>query len=165
MENEADERKRMESIFSRTLMTIPHLQLWSMYIDHIRRINPLVSDSEGTARATIQQAYLTALQNVGMDKEAGRLWQDYIQFLKTGPGVVGESNWKGQQKMDDLRKAYQQAIAVPTQSVTALWKEYDLFENGLNKITVSTETSLQYLDAANVGKRDGNSYRSIQRLT
>lgn len=136
MENEAQERHKMEEIFAKTLMTIPHLQLWSMYIDHIRRVNNLTTDTSGNARRTIQQAYEVALEHVGIDKEAGRLWQDYIHFLKSGPGVVGGSNWQDQQKMDQLRKAYQQAICIPTQAVTALWKEYDQFENGLNKVTV-----------------------------
>ena len=137
MENEAQERQKMEEIFAKTLMTIPHLQLWSMYIDHIRRVNNLATDTSGEARKTIQQAYKVALEHVGIDKEAGRLWQDYIQFLKSGPGIVGGSNWQDQQKMDQLREAYQQAICVPTQAVTALWKDYDQFENGLNKVTVS----------------------------
>ena len=137
MENEAGERQKMEEIFASTLMAIPHLQLWSMYIDHIRRVNNTVTDTSGTARQIIYQAYEVALQHVGIDKEAGRLWQDYIQFLKSGPGVVGGSNWQDQQKMDTLRKAYQRAICIPTQAVSALWKEYDQFENGLNKATVS----------------------------
>ena len=140
MENEAQERQKMEEIFAKTLMTIPHLQLWSMYIDHIRRVNNLATDTSGEARKTIQQAYKVALEHVGIDKEAGRLWQDYIQFLKSGPGIVGGSNWQDQQKMDQLREAYQQAICVPTQAVTALWKDYDQFENGLNKVTVSIPT-------------------------
>lgn len=138
MENESQERQKLEQIFSKTLPTIPHLQLWSMYIDHIRRVNNLATDTNGEARKTISQAYEATLHHVGLDKEAGRLWQDHIQFLKSGPGVVGGSNWQDQQKMDGLRKAYRQAICVPNQAVGTLWKEYDLFENGLNKVTVST---------------------------
>ena len=139
MENEAGERIKMEQIFSNTLMAIPHLQLWSMYVDHIRRVNNTVTDTTGNARTVIHQAYQIALQHVGIDKEAGRLWQEYIQFLKSWPGNVGGSGWQDQQKMDELRKTYQQAICIPNQAVTALWKEYDQFENGLNKVTVGSE--------------------------
>ena len=141
MENEAQERPKMEGIFQLTLLAIPHLQLWSMYLDHVRRVNNTVTDPSGTARTTINKAFEVAIRHVGMDKEAGRLWQDYIQFLKSGPGIVGGSSWQDQQKMDVLRKAYQQAICIPTQAVTAIWKEYDQFENGLNKVTVNIHIS------------------------
>ena len=71
-----------------------------------------------------------------MDKDAGKLWQDYIQFVKSWPGNVGDSSWQAQQKMDEMRKIYREAIAIPTQSVSVLWKEYEQFETSLNKMTV-----------------------------
>ena len=137
MENEAGNRDEMEKIFSRTLMGIPNLQLWSMYIDHVRRHHNTTTDASGEARQVIHQAYDFALQRVGLDKESGKLWQDYVQFIRSGPGTIGGSNWQDQQKMDLLRKTYQRAICVPTQSTNILWKEYDGFEMGLNKMTVS----------------------------
>ena len=136
MENEAQNRMALEKIFQRTLLQIPHVQLWSMYLDHIRRHNNVTTDTSGEARQIIHQAYDLALQNVGLDKDSGKFWQDYVQFIKSGPGNIGGSNWQDQQKMDLLRKTYQRAICVPTQSTNMLWKEYDGFEMGLNKITV-----------------------------
>lgn len=136
MENEAQNRNAMEKIFQRTLMQTPFLPLWSLYLDHIRRINNLTTDTSGQARQTINQAYDLALKQIGLDKESGNLWQDYINFVKSWPGTIGGSSWQDQQKMDQLRKVYQRAICVPTQSTNALWKEYDNFERGLNKITV-----------------------------
>jgi cleavage stimulation factor subunit 3 len=38
--------------------------------------------------------------------------------------------------MDALRKVYQRAICIPLNNVEALWKAYDAFESGLNKLTV-----------------------------
>lgn len=137
MENEAQNRTALEKIFHNTLLQIPNIQLWTMYLDHIRRHNNTTTDTSGAARQIIHQAYDLALQHVGLDKESGRLWQDYVQFIKSGPGIIGGSNWQDQQKMDLLRKTYQRAICVPTQSTNILWKEYDGFENGLNKITVN----------------------------
>ena len=136
MENEAQNRHAMEQIFQKTLMQLPNLQLWSTYLDHIRRIHNVQTDTSGTARQTIHQASDLALQQVGIDKDAGRLWQDYIQFIKSGPGIIGGSNWQDQQKMDLLRKTYQRAICIPTSATSVLWKEYDVFEMGLNKVTV-----------------------------
>ena len=137
MENEVQNRNGMEKIFQRTLLKIPYLPLWSLYLDHIRRINNLATDTSGNARQTIHQAYDLALQQIGLDKDSGNLWQDYIQFIKSGAGNIGGSGWQDQQKMDNLRKVYQRAICIPTQSTNVLWKEYDGFERGLNKITVS----------------------------
>lgn len=139
MENDSSNTHDMEKIFQRTLLQIPYLPLWSLYLDHIRRINNLTTDASGNARQTIYQAYDLALQQIGLDKDSGSLWQDYVQFIKSGPGNIGGSGWQDQQKMDLLRKVYQRAICVPTQSTNVLWKEYDGFERGLNKITVSSQ--------------------------
>ncbi|KAL9044994.1 MAG: hypothetical protein Q9214_001910 [Letrouitia sp. 1 TL-2023] len=135
MENEANNQHNMEKIFHRTLMSIPHLQLWSLYLDHVRRLNNLTTDSSGQARQTIHQAYELALKQIGLDKESGKIWQDYILFIKSGPGIVGGSTWQDQQKMDWLRKAYHAAIRVPTQVTNMFWKEYDTFEMSLSKTT------------------------------
>ena len=83
-------------------------------------------------------AYEAVIEAVGIDKDAGKLWQDYIQFIKSGPGVLGGTHWQDQQKMDLLRKAYQRAICIPTQAVESLWREYNAFEMSLNKLTVQT---------------------------
>ena len=39
--------------------------------------------------------------------------------------------------MDGVRKAYQRAVQIPMDNVKKLWEEYQDFENGLNRITVS----------------------------
>ena len=137
MESQNNDFFRLEQLFNRSLLTIPNTQLWSLYLDDIRRRNNLTTDTSGNARQIISQAYDFALQNIGIDKDSGRIWQDYVQFIRSGPGIIGGSSWQDQQKMDLLRKTYQRAICIPTQSVNALWKEYDAFEMGLNKMTVS----------------------------
>lgn len=137
MESELNELYRLEQIFNRTLLTIPDVQLWTVYLDYVRRRNPLTTDTTGQSRRIISSAYDLALQYVGVDKDSGSIWTDYVQFIRSGPGNVGGSGWQDQQKMDLLRKAYQKAICVPTQAVNNLWKEYDQFEMGLNKLTVN----------------------------
>ena len=136
MELQNDDFYRVEQIFNKTLLTLPNLQLWAMYLDYVRRRNNLTTDVSGNARQVVSQAFDFVLQNIGIDKDSGQIWQDYVQFIKSGPGTMGGSGWQDQQKMDTLRKAYQRAICVPTQAVNALWKEYDQFEMGLNKMTV-----------------------------
>lgn len=137
MENEAHNLTAVERILSTTLPGLPNLRLWSAYLDHIRRLNDITRDTTGNTRQTITQAYEVALDNIGMDKDSGYLWQEYIQFLKSKPGETGGPTWQGQQKMDQLRDAYRKAIKVPTQATQSLWKEYDQFEMSMNKNTVS----------------------------
>jgi cleavage stimulation factor subunit 3 len=135
MELDHDEFYRVENIFSRSLLNIPNVKLWSMYLDYIRRRNNLINDPDGRARQTVSQAYEFVLNNIGIDKDAGPIWKDYLAFLKSGPGTPGGANWQDQQKMDSLRKAYRQAIVVPTQEVEGIWREYYTFETQLNVTT------------------------------
>jgi cleavage stimulation factor subunit 3 len=135
MELSLDNFAEAEGIFQRTLVTIVNVQLWTTYLDYVRRRNDL-NETTGAARQTVNAAYEFVLDNVGLDRESGRIWQDYIQFLKGGPGQVGGTNWQDMQKMDVLRKAYQRAICIPLTGLNALWKEYDQFELGLNKVAV-----------------------------
>ena len=165
MENEAENRTRLEDIFNRALNMIPSLQMWSMYLDHIRRTQNLMTDPSGTARSTVNAAYEFALGKIGIDKDAGKLWQDYIQFVKSWPGVIGDNSWQSQQKMDQLRKIYQQVICIPTQSISMLWKEYDQFEMGLNKLTVGYPHSVFVLRwLILISHRAANSCKSARRL-
>lgn len=136
MENESHHLNAVDRILNKTLLSLPNLRLWSTYLDHVRRLNDITRDTTGNARQVITQAYEVALENIGIDKDSGYLWQEYIQFLKSRPGNVGGTTWQEQQKMDQMRKAYQQAIKVPTPATQALWKEYDQFEMSINKNTV-----------------------------
>lgn len=128
-----------EQIFAKSLLSVPNVQLWSVYLNYIRRRNDLTNDPTGQARSTISQAYEFVLDNIGIDRDSGRIWQEYIQFIRSAPGQIGGSTWQDQQKMDQMRKAYQRAICVPMSNVNTLWKEYDQFERSLNQTTVSYE--------------------------
>ncbi|OJD13844.1 hypothetical protein AJ78_05740 [Emergomyces pasteurianus Ep9510] len=161
MESENNELYRLEQIFNKSLLSIPNVQLWSVYLDYVRRRNNLTTDSTGQARGIISSAYDFALQNVGVDKDSAPIWVDYIQFIRSGPGNIGGSGWQDQQKMDLLRKAYQRAICVPTQAVNTFWKEYDQFEMGLNKLTgrkFLQERSPAYMTAR-------SSFTELQNIT
>lgn len=137
MELENDNFTSAENIFNRSLLTVPNVQLWSVYLNYIRRRNDLISDVSGNARTTISQAYDFVLANIGIDKDSGRIWQEYIQFIRSAPGQIGGASWQDQQKMDQVRNAYQRAINIPMSTLNLLWKEYDAFEMSFNKVTVS----------------------------
>ena len=110
MESDNEEFTRLERVFSLALTSNPNVHLWAQYLNYILRRNNLSNDTTGEKRKIILQAYDFTLQTLGIDKDAGFLWKDYIEFLKTGPGTVGGANWQDQQKMDSLRKTYRQAV-------------------------------------------------------
>ncbi|KAH0846903.1 mRNA 3'-end-processing protein rna14 [Fonsecaea pedrosoi] len=133
-EEEQDRMRAMETLFNRSLLDVLDVQLWTLYINYIRRRNSMQTGDITRSYTIINDSFTFALKTIGMDKDSGQLWQDYINFLKTGPGIVGGSGWQDGAKVDALREAYQKAIAVPTAATMPLWKEYDAFETGLNKI-------------------------------
>ncbi|KAI1771469.1 hypothetical protein F4818DRAFT_204595 [Hypoxylon cercidicola] len=167
MELSLDNASEAESIFRRKLQAIPSIQLWTSYLNYVRRRNDL-NDTSGRARQIVSQAYEFVLNNIGQDRDSGSIWQDYIQFLRTGPGQVGGTGWQDQQKMDVLRKAYQRAIAIPMGNLNSLWKEYDQFEMGLNKMTgrkFLQERSPSYMTARSANTHLENITRGLQRTT
>ncbi|CAG8511165.1 16461_t:CDS:10, partial [Racocetra persica] len=125
---------KVEAIFARCLRSVLSVDLWKFYLNYVRRMNPIEKGSatSSQARATIAKAYEYVLNHIGLDKDAGTLWSDYLFFLKTGET---HSAWEEQQKMDIMRKTYQRAICIPLNHVEHIWKEYDQFENALNKVT------------------------------
>jgi cleavage stimulation factor subunit 3 len=127
----------MEQLFNKSLLSVLNVELWSIYINYIRRRNSMAHGDTANAFKIINQSFSFALDTIGMDKDAGKLWQEYIGFLKSGPGTVGGSKWEDGAKADTLRAAYQRAIAVPTEAVTQIWREYDTFETSISKINVS----------------------------
>ncbi|KKA28969.1 hypothetical protein TD95_000894, partial [Thielaviopsis punctulata] len=123
-----------ERLFNNCLVTITDVELWTVYLTYIRRRNDLTNDPTGNARKVVAQAYDYVMDKVGLDKDSGNLWVDYIQFIRSGPGQIGGTTWQDQQKVDQLRKAYQRTISIPTSVVNTMWKEYDQFEMSLNKM-------------------------------
>jgi cleavage stimulation factor subunit 3 len=129
MELELDELKKVERIFERSITGNPHVGLWSTYINYIRRVHNVTTD-EARARPVITSVYEFVLAEIGIDIHSGKIWQDYLEFIKSGPGGLGVNNpsWQDMQKADSLRKVYQRAIAVPTNATLEIWREYDKFE-------------------------------------
>ena len=133
----------MEALFTKHLKDVHHLEFWRLYLTHIRRYFNVAVDKSTRASQTTHAAFEAVLNTVGIDKDAGSLWLDYIAFLKSSPGVLGQKDHESQSKMDNLRTAYQRAVSIPTSAVEAIWKDYSFFENSLNKVTVSMLTTLE----------------------
>ncbi|KAL5121168.1 mRNA 3'-end-processing protein rna14 [Pleosporales sp. CAS-2024a] len=169
-ETELDELQKVEVLFSRSIsQTGSYVPLYSSYIDFVRRRFNLTTDQTGQNRQTITQAYEFVLGRVGIDISAGKLWLDYIEMLKTGPGNAGGSSWQDMQKMDTLRKVYQRAVSVPHNATLEIWREYDKFEMSLNKQTGRKhlqEKSPSYMTARSaINVLDNNITRGVIRTT
>lgn len=147
----------------------PYVPLYTAYIDLIRRRYVLTTDQSGQNRQTITSAYEFVLGQVGFDVDAGRLWLDYIEMLKSGPGVLGGTNWQDRQKADTLRAVYQRAVSIPHSATLEIWRDYDKFENGLNKVTGRKhmqEKASAYMTARSaISVIENNIIKGINRTT
>ncbi|KAK9449515.1 uncharacterized protein V1518DRAFT_416202 [Limtongia smithiae] len=132
LEQSAGEFDKVDEIYRRALAAVTSLGLWQHYLTYVRRRNNVVTDGEN-ARRVITQAFELVLGKVGIDVRAGKLWREFIDFVKSTPD--GRSTWETQQKMDLLRKIFQRVICIPVENLESLWQEYNSFENKLNKLT------------------------------
>lgn len=158
----------METIFKRALPTVPSVELFSIYVNYVRRRNSMQTGDTASSYKNINQTFEFAIKMVGTDKDSGNMWQEYINFLKSGPGTVGGSGWQDSQKMDTLREAYGKAVCVPTSSLQIFWKEYEAFEMGINKINarkLMADRSPDYMTARSALTHLQNVTKTIDRTS
>ncbi|KAJ3341063.1 mRNA 3'-end-processing protein rna14 [Gonapodya sp. JEL0774] len=124
---------KLEQIFTRCLRNIPDVDLCKFYLNYIRR---RFSGGEGEkkveGRTTVAKAYEFVVGNVGADKDSGMVWNDYLFFIKAGET---HNAFEEGQKIDLYRRTFHRAVGTPVSNVELLWKEYDNWENQLNKLT------------------------------
>ncbi|QIX00187.1 hypothetical protein AMS68_005704 [Peltaster fructicola] len=167
-EQEQDDHARIDALLGRALMKVLNVDIWLFYLNVLRRRHPLINDTEGKNRAVLTQAFDLVLDKVGIDPDAGQLWRDYIDFLKSGPGNISaaSNHWQDQQKADLLRKAYHRAVTLPNDELGKLWKEYDTFENGLNRAVgrkFIQERSPHYMTARSAKSQLDDRLRGLDR--
>lgn len=134
LEMDNGEFKRLEQLFGRCLTRLPNLKLWNIYLTYVRRVNVLSSESDKVteARTNIIKAFEFYLDHVGIDRESGNVWFEYLDFIKSKPATT---TWEEQQKNDLTRKIYRKAIGIPLNNLSILWTAYTNFEYSLNKAT------------------------------
>jgi cleavage stimulation factor subunit 3 len=74
----------------------------------------------------------------GFDPASTPIWRDYLDYLKSLPveGLTDEG-----QKISSLRKLYSRALETPLNHLDSLWKDYENFENKVNKTLSKNFTS------------------------
>ena len=123
----------VKAIFSRCLLSCPSALLWRSYTRYMEKTNDAGTE-EGVQ--AIKAAFEYTVDTVGEDLESGPLWLDYVVFLKTADPTHACPDAKPEQaesaRMQEVRRAYQRAVSVPTNSIDALYREYDAFEHGVS---------------------------------
>lgn len=118
-------------LFSQWLKQSPEVELWKQYLEYVR-------SNQTSPRDVVKKAYEFALRFIGQDRDAGEIWKDYIEYIKGDPT---SNERESQEKMDALRGVYRRAVQLPLDNLEQIWREWDAFENGLNKLTVGIRTS------------------------
>ena len=115
------------------LLACPSAELWRSYTRYMVKTNDPTTE-EGVQ--TIKAAFEYTMDAVGEDVDAGPLWLDCVTFLQSVdathacPDAAGEHAESA--RMQEVRRAYQRAVSVPTTSIDALYREYDAFETKLS---------------------------------
>ena len=123
----------VKALFSRCLLVCLSGELWRSYTRYMHKCND--EESEEGVQA-IKAAYEYTVDHVGEDVNSGPLWLDYVSFLKKADPAHVCPAAKPEQaesaRMQEVRRAYQRAVSVPTHSIDALYREYDAFEHGVS---------------------------------
>ena len=56
--------------------------MFQFYLDYIRRMNNVLTGGE-QAHSTILQAYEFVVSVIGIDKDSGGIWADYLGFVRS----------------------------------------------------------------------------------
>ncbi|KAJ2721322.1 mRNA 3'-end-processing protein rna14 [Coemansia sp. Benny D115] len=126
-------QEKAETMFNSCLFNVPSIDLWQCYLDYVLKIN---MDDQGLVtqperRSTVMECYKLVLEHVGSDRDAGKIWSSYIEFISS---AKSHAPYEEQQKNDLLRETYQAAVSLPLLGIEKLWKGFDAFENKQDRV-------------------------------
>lgn len=124
--------QRAGALFARSLLSVPTVELWALYVRHVASTHD--SATPGGA-AAVRGAHEFAVENVGVDPTSGSLWCDYISFLRSAPPEALHPGAAQPESgvMGDVRRAYTAALSTPHDKLEQLWRDYEAWENGLSR--------------------------------
>ena len=133
LEIAAGNHDAVQALFQRSLLQNADAELWICYLQYIKTIN---SDAQGhirpDGRTTVDAVFQFALEQMGKDLQMGVVWFDYIQFLRQSPAATA---YEEGLRMDSVRNTYHAALAIPLLNIEQIWRDYDQYENSLNRMT------------------------------
>jgi len=137
------------------------------------------------AEDAIRKAYEFALTHIGGELNSTSIWKEYLSFLR---GVSTSSAYDEGVQTTSLRKVYQRALDTPMNNLessviltlnltltltcfsdwrlTEVWKDYDIFENKLNKVLARAmiqEMAPKYMKSQTVAKQRYYYYYQFQK--
>lgn len=128
---------RAANLFGQCLPTVLDVGLFIKYTEMIKIGNCVENVDEvervEKSRDNIQRAFEFAIARVGVDPVSqvffepgsGRLFLQYIEFLKHVPAT---RTFSEAHRTVALRKVYQMAVTCPIDHIEDIWAEYDEFE-------------------------------------
>ncbi|KAG4086654.1 hypothetical protein H8356DRAFT_962014 [Neocallimastix lanati (nom. inval.)] len=159
--------ERVEALFKRCLYMVPNVELWKNYLNYVKKAhsgNAISEDKRQEARKVIEEAYEYVLQHVGTDKNSGSIWQDYLYFIRNSEV---NSTLEEQKKMTNLRKIYHKVLSIPIPNIEQIWKDYDTFENTINKLAAKnfiSDRSPSYMLARSLFRELKNMLDNIEKI-
>ncbi|XP_074613166.1 cleavage stimulation factor subunit 3-like isoform X2 [Acropora palmata] len=147
--------EQVEKLFQKCLIKVLNIDLWKCYLSYVRD----TKCSLPNFRDKMLQAYEFALEKVGVDFNSYQIWIDFVNFLKTGEAV---GSYAENRKIITIRKVYQRAVVTPMLNLEALWREYNSFEQSVNKALAKKlidDKTREYMNARRVAKE----YEAITR--
>ncbi|PRP86401.1 hypothetical protein PROFUN_05320 [Planoprotostelium fungivorum] len=142
------------AIFTEQLIKIPSIDFWKSYVNYVQNTK---SPEEAT------KAYEAALDRLGGDIASTPIWIDYLNFINEQPT---KNQLDEGQKNSQLRRIYQRAIEVPMHKLEDIWKQYDAFENGLNKTLAKQPLTVcqpKFMNAKAIYREKKRYYEGIHR--
>ncbi|XP_073238338.1 cleavage stimulation factor subunit 3-like isoform X1 [Porites lutea] len=140
--------EQVEKLFQKCLIKVLNIDLWKCYLSYVKE----TKSSLPNFRDKMLQAYEFALDKVGLDFNSYQVWVDFVNFLKSGEAV---GSYAENRKIITIRKVFQRAVVTPMLNLEALWREYNAFEQSVNKMLAKKlidDKTRDYMNARRVAK-------------
>lgn len=139
------------------------LDLWSTYLDYVRRKNNLITGGQ-EARAVVIKAFKLVMEKCAVfDPKSVSFWNDYLGFLQQWKPM---NKWEEQQRLDMIRELYKKMLRVPFDRLEKMWNQYTVWEQEVNSLTARKfigELSADYMKARSLYQELSNITRNIKR--
>lgn len=167
-ELQRDEFKTVERLLAECLSgekANNDLNLWSTYLDYVRRTNNLITGGQ-EARAVVVQAFELVMEKCAVfEPRSSFFWNDYLGFLEQWKPV---NKWEEQQRLDMIRRLYKRMLCVPFDSIEKMWNKYTQWEQEVNSLTARKfigELSSEYMKARSLYQEWSHLTKGIKRST
>ncbi|KAL3232770.1 mRNA 3'-end-processing protein RNA14 [Nakaseomyces bracarensis] len=139
------------------------LDLWSTYLDYVRRKNNLITGGQ-EARAVVIKAFKLVMEKCAVfDPKSITFWNDYLGFLQQWKPM---NKWEEQQRLDMIRDLYKRMLCVPFDRLEKMWNQYTVWEQEVNSLTARKfigELSADYMKARSLYQELSYITKNIRR--